>query len=234
MSQSARIPTISAGGLIAAAVLAGSPQSVSGADAGSEMPQTHRVFGLDDNHAPTVDIDEAVPRSSAIEGILAMLAFQVTPSGCEGPRGDMDCPITRELGLGRQCSEAHLAMVERWFPDSMPQIGGDHAQHYTGYAGAGPEAWMCAQTPEGANVQDHLVAVDLWQDGDLVAIDTEVRWYAREESGLLKYRSEFRIEQQKAVLVSHRRLDRALGEYRRDEVQEKASFVEFIRNLLRW
>jgi hypothetical protein len=161
---------IGACGLIAALWLAASPQSANSAGA-QGAPGGHRVFGLDDNHAPKVDIDEAVPRSSAIEGMLAMLAFQVTPSGCAGPRGDMDCPITRELGLGRQCSEAHLAMVKRWFPDNMPQIGGYHAQHYTGYAGAGPEAWMCAQTLEGASVQDHLVAVDNRQDGELVTLD---------------------------------------------------------------
>ncbi len=161
---------------------------------------------------PQVRLDPLPKRTPAIDGILAMLSFQQTPFGCSGPRGDMTCPITRELGLGRQCSPAHIASVQRWFPDRVPKLGGYHARHYTGLGGKGPEPWMCAETPEGASVQDHLSSVRMRQSGRRLVVESRVAWYARERSGDILYRTTFRLDDDAVTLLSHKVVRRASGE----------------------
>jgi hypothetical protein len=151
-----------------------------------------------------VRLERLRERSPAIEGALAMLSFLVTPFGCAGPRGDMDCPITRELGLGRQCSEAHIAFVRKWFPEKVPIIGGYHAQRYAGFGGLGPEASMCAQTPEGASVQNHLSLVRMRQTGRRLIVESHVSWYARERSGEIVYRTTFRLEDDAIAQLSNK------------------------------
>jgi hypothetical protein len=161
---------------------------------------------------PQVRLDRLPQRTPAIEGILAMLSFLQTPFGCSGPRGDMTCPITRELGLGRQCSPAHVATVQRWFPDRVPKLGGYHARHYTGLGGKGPEPWICAETPEGASVQDHLSSVRMRQTGRRLVVESRVAWYARERSGDFLYRTTFRLDGDAVTLLSHKVVRRTSGE----------------------
>lgn len=161
---------------------------------------------------PQVRLDRLPQRRPAIDGVLAMLSFLQTPFGCSGPRGDMTCPITRELGLGRQCSPAHVATVQRWFPDRVPKLSGYHARHYTGLGGKGPESWMCAETPEGASVQDHLSSVRIRQTGRRLVVESRVAWYARERSGDLFYRTTFRLDDDAVTLLSHKLVRRTSEE----------------------
>jgi len=168
------------------------------------------VVVYDNAHAsPVVRLDAIPGRTPAIDGILAMVAFQQTPFGCDGPWETMDCPVTRDLGLGLQCSDAHVALVRRWFPDAMPKLSGYGPQRYSGYKGTGPDASMCERTPESATFQSHLALLRLRRHGDKVVTYMRVSWYARERSGSIEYRTVYRVDKDKVIVLSNREMRRS-------------------------
>lgn len=197
-----RIPFHCRGAMILTAVLLSSIAVGTGPVHAAAPGAWITVYESRNDAAPRVHLDRLPQRSPAIDGILAMVAFQQTPFGCEGPRDAMDCPITRDLGLGLQCSDAHVAFVRRWFPDRIPKLGGRHERHYSGFAGKGPDASMCAQTPTSASVQSHLSSLRIRQSSRKLSIESRVMWYARERSGEIVYRTRFRLDGDALVLRS--------------------------------
>lgn len=161
------------------------------------------VYDAHSDDGTRVHLDRLPQRTPAIDGVLAMIAFQQTPIGCEGPRDALDCPITRELGLGLQCSDAHVAIVQTGFPERMPKLGGYHESRYSGFEGKGPDASMCAQTPESASVQSHLSSVRIRQAGRRLTVESRVVWHARERSGETVYRTRLRVDGDRVVPVSN-------------------------------
>ncbi len=159
--------------------------------------------------SPVVRLDAIPDRTPAIDGILAMVAFQQTPFGCVGPWETMECPLTRDLGLGLQCSDAHVALVRRWFPDAMPKLSGFGPQRYSGYKGTGPDALMCERTPESATFQSHLSSLRLRRHGNEVVTYMTVSWYAQERSGWIEYRTVYRVDQDRIVVLSNREVRRS-------------------------
>ncbi len=159
--------------------------------------------------SPVVRLDAIPGRTPAIDGILAMVAFQQTPFGCAGPWETMACPLTRDLGLGLQCSDAHVALVRRWFPDAMPKLSGYGEHQYSGYEGQGPDASMCERTPESATFQSHLSSLRLRRHGNEVVTQMTVSWYAQERSGSIEYRTVYRVDQDRIVVLSNREVRRS-------------------------
>lgn len=74
------------------------------------------VFYLDKHYNPVVRLDRLPKPSEGVKAILALYALE-NGAGCKGKdeQGLVKCALTRELGLGSNCSDDHIRFVRTWF-----------------------------------------------------------------------------------------------------------------------
>ncbi|HEV3075686.1 MAG TPA: hypothetical protein VHB47_14790 [Thermoanaerobaculia bacterium] len=129
-----------------------------------------------------VNLKPLEPLAPAMRAILAYYAMRGTP-GCppgdwsdDGKVYEMKCPLTTALGLGRQCSDEQLALVNAWFKDGIPRLGLSRADA----AKVGKDRdfdLACNDTPYTATHQDWWQDIRLRRDKKgLVTIVAKGAW----------------------------------------------------------
>lgn len=80
------------------------------------------VFYIDEHYRPVTRLDRLPHLTAGLKALLALYALE-NGAGCEGKDEDkrVRCKLTAELGLGSNCSEAHIQLVRSWF-DSTPNL----------------------------------------------------------------------------------------------------------------
>ena len=168
------------------------------------------LFESDGVNAPRLQLETQGAHSDQIKAIVAMIAFQFTPKDCEGPREALQCAIPTALNLGTQCSDAHIALVQKWFPHSMPKMSGYGPQHYSGYTPDDFPRWMCAMTPDGASVQANVRRITLERRKNTATFHVSTSWMSRELSGAINHVLKFDLSGKHIRLVSHKKSENAL------------------------
>jgi hypothetical protein len=111
-----------------------------------------------DSSTVTVNLKPLEPLSPGMRAILAFYAMRAN-GGC--PPGEwtadfktyeMRCPLTTALGLGVQCSPAHLDLVRTWFKDGIPPMELDRSEAAR-IVKTGDFESACNATPDGATHQ---------------------------------------------------------------------------------
>lgn len=158
----------------------------------------------------TVDLKSLEPLSPALRAILALYAIRAN-GGC--PSGEMtenryamQCPLTTALGLGNQCSDEEIALVEKWFKDGVPvfrKTGGKKVK-------LEPNKDLgktCSNTPYSATHQS------IWQDirfrrlpKNQVKITAKGNWTAGPEAGggSFTFATTYQILPDRVKIMSHK------------------------------
>lgn len=130
-----------------------------------------------------------------IKAILAYYAYQAG-TGCEksDSNNSVRCQLTTDLGLGDQCSNRHISMLNRWF--AKDNMGEDYP-----FAES-----SCYSVPEGATVSQKITAIDIIREQNNVVVTYDISgWNNREERGWNeRSRDIFTITNNKSIkLVKH-------------------------------
>jgi len=155
--------------LVALAVLA-----LAAAAAGAEetAPRTFTVFWLDENYKPKVNLKPLEPLTPQVRAVLALYAMRAgtgCPAGTwEGSTYVMSCMLTTALGLGRQCSPEHIALVKTWFKDGIPPL--NLSAQGIADARAGSLDKVCQNVPDTASYRTTLDVLRVRQDGNQLSV----------------------------------------------------------------
>jgi len=113
------------------------------------------VFSLDQKFQPVTSLDRASPMSDGLRAILALYAFEAG-AGCTTYTRDheeLQCALTRDLGLGAQCSLAHLNLIASWFKNGMPAFGWLTDAQLRRAQQTNELSGRCYNQPDGATLQ---------------------------------------------------------------------------------
>jgi hypothetical protein len=134
-------------------------------------PHGKVVFSLDQHAVPVVRLDR-VPRSEGLRAILALYALE-NGAGCEGKNGQdlVRCALTGALGLGANCSEAHVRLVRTWFTRTTNLTSRWSEQRDADAKQAGSLENLCYRQPDTASWQNiwEIIRVDV--ASDVVTVD---------------------------------------------------------------
>lgn len=149
-----------------------------------------------------VRLDRLQPVSEGVRAILAMYAFQ---NGSDCMRGERHtCALTDALELGEQCSEQHVEFVRKWFREEMPQMSGFAPSSYKGLKSNDRLAELCYQKTGGETFQEIWDLIRVTVSGNRVHVYANGMWLARENSGKLRYETDYLILQDSIQIISHR------------------------------
>jgi hypothetical protein len=165
-----------------------------------------------DSSTVEVNLGPLEPLSPGMRAILAFYAMRAN-GGCppgewtaDGKTYEMRCPLTTALGLGFQCSPAHLDLVKTWFKDAIPPLELDRAEAVR-IVKAGDFASACNATPYTATHQIiwSTIRVRPGKDGR-VTIEGSGDWTSGPEgdSGAFHNVATYRILADRVVVVSYR------------------------------
>jgi hypothetical protein len=164
------------------------------------------VFLLDKKYEPVVRLEKIAPPGDALRAILAMYALQ-NGGGCESnndPTEDgLHCILTTKLGVGPQCSEAHLRLVRAWFKSSLPPMSVSTPDQYLNIQRPGSLEEICYSSPNIASFQRIWERIRVKQDGAEVFVDAVGSWMSRDQSGHFHFRTTYKIEDHSITAISH-------------------------------
>ena len=162
-----------------------------------------------DSMSVEVDLKPLEPLSPALRAILALYAIRANggcPPGEESEgRYKVQCPLTTALGLGDQCSDEEIALVEQWFKDGVPvfrKTGGKKVK----LEPAKDLGQTCSSTPYTATHQS------IWQEIRVrtlpkheVKVTAKGAWTAGPEagSGSFTFVTTFRILPDRVKVTRH-------------------------------
>jgi len=140
-----------------------------------------------DRDRPVVRLDR-VPQSEGMKAILALYALE-SSAGCEGndEQGRVKCALTRELGLGANCSEAHIGLVRDWFT-RIPKLTSRWIEQRDGDAKKpGALEDFCYRQPDTAGWQNVWEFIRVEVNADRVTVDAT--WFGGSGYGRTRERS---------------------------------------------
>lgn len=193
---------IALGAIIPSALLAASP------------PPKGEVEILKGTDSMTVEVSlrPLEPLTPALRALLAFYALRAN-GGCppgdwskDGKTYEMSCPLTTALGLGFQCSEAHLGLVKTWFKEGIPPLLLDRKEAAR-IAKEGDIARACNSTPYSATHQTIWSSIKVLRRKDgTVTITGEGDWTAgpEAESGSFRNVGTYRLLADRVEVVSFR------------------------------
>jgi len=180
--------------------------------AGPPATGEFEVLSGSDSMTVEVHLERLGPLTPAMRAILAFYAMRAN-GGCppgtwseDGKTYDMQCPLTTALGLGRQCSEAQLALVKTWFKDGIPAVNLDQADA-ANIGKSGDFASACNATPYTATHQSIWSSLRVRQEKKgLVTITGEGSWTSGPEAGGGSFTdvTTYRILPDRVRVVRHR------------------------------
>lgn len=164
------------------------------------------VFYLDGSN-PVVRLDRLPNAFEGVKAILAAYALE-NGAGCDYRIAQgLRCALTRELGLGANCSDAHIGFVRSWFK-VMPKLTSrlvhgldDDSQK------PGSLENLCYGKSDMAGVQNLWEIIRVSVSKETVAVDAILHWGSRWGHGRVRYRNTYRIEQHTVTEVSSRITD---------------------------
>ena len=166
------------------------------------------VFSADPALEPKarVHLARVLAKHPDVQAILAMYALQLG-AGCEGrdPRGALQCSLVQDLGLGAQCSAAHVEAVRSTFAHGLPPMGGLASFHYRAPLHTDQLKSMCYSSPDTATFQRIWTTLRVRAAGSRVVVSAEGAWAARDASGTFTYRTVFSTSSGVTRYLEHRR-----------------------------
>lgn len=175
-----------------------------GVSHGAYSSEGVRVFYLDRRYEPVVRLDRLPARTPVLDGILAMYALQ-NGAGCSGhDKLGLRCKLTESLGLGYQCSNAHIALVRRTFPSSLPPMSGYRAQLYQAPWQHGTLESICYALSDSTTGQTVWTMIRIGQTAKTITVDARGSWLTPDESRDFAYSTVFAVEGDTASVLTHR------------------------------
>jgi hypothetical protein len=163
------------------------------------------IFYLDKDYQAVVKLERLSPMSDAMRAILAMYALQ-NGAGCWGGNENLRCVLTDSLNIGGQCSKEHIKIIRTWFKKSIPKMSGYPDDIYKNIQTPGNLEDICYKMPDSSTFQNTWDIIRVTQNGNNVIVDAHGHWLEREESGSFRYITEYRINKDSVVVVSHKKI----------------------------
>ena len=165
------------------------------------------VFYLDKSYNPVTRLDRLKPLSEGMRAILAMYALQ-NAGGCGSFFGahELKCVLTESLGLGNQCSDAHIHLVSTWFKNGMPNLAGTGEGAFQKAIKDGDLDAICARWPDNSGLQFIWEIIRVRQDNNHVHVEAirEVQANADGPDYEFKDVSEYSINLKDVTVLAHK------------------------------
>lgn len=164
------------------------------------------IFYLEKNsYMPVVKLERLGPMSDGMKAILAMYALQ-NGAGCAGGNENISCSLTDSLNIGGQCSKEHINIIRTWFMKRIPKMGGYADSIYKNIQSPENLNNICYKMPDSATFQNVWDIIRVTTNKNNVTIDAHGSWLAREETGDFRYITEYKINKDSVVVISHKKM----------------------------
>jgi hypothetical protein len=164
------------------------------------------IFYLNEkNYMPVVKLERLGPISDGMRSILAMYALQ-NGAGCAGGNESISCLLTDSLNVGGQCSKEHIELIRTWFKNSIPQMSNYADSIYNKIQNPDDLENICYRMPDSATFQHKWDIIRVSQKGSTVKVDAHGTFLEREETGSYRYITEYKIEKNLVVVISHKKV----------------------------
>lgn len=161
------------------------------------------LFYLDESYAPVVRLDRLPQTSEAMKAILALYALE-NGAGCEGKneQGLVKCALTRELGLGANCSDDHIRFVRSWFK-VIPNLTSRWTQRWNADSQqVGSLEDLCYDQPDSASWHNIWEIIRVSSSNGNVTVDAIQNWGSQYGHGRIHYINTYVIERHTISEVS--------------------------------
>jgi hypothetical protein len=162
------------------------------------------VFVVDANGNPSVasEVIRGLPTQG--RAILALYAMELG-AGCTQPNHDgLPCALTMALGIGPQCSPAHLQLVRTWFRGTrIPNMGGYADKLYADGGAEGALEKICDRTPYTATRQRVWDKIKIKLEGNTLSVDAFGGWLVADQSGKFRYKTTYTFTDTSVSILSH-------------------------------
>jgi hypothetical protein len=152
------------------------------------------VFYLNEHYSPVIRLDRLPSSSASLKALLALYALQ-NGAGCEGKddSGRVNCALTRALGLGANCSDAHLKLVRSWF-DVTPNLTSRWSERWNARTKEpGSIEDLCYRQPDTAGWQNIWEILRIKSTGDSAEVEAVLNWGSQFGHGRVRYRNSYKI-----------------------------------------
>lgn len=163
------------------------------------------VFYLDAQYHPVARLDRLGPISEGLKAILAMYALQVG-AGCET---DEQCVLNQGLGLGTQCSEQQINLVNSWFKTEIVILDDGTEGAFQRLLKSGDFGPICSRTPSRISPGQNMWEIIRVKNGDnLVFVDATSCSVVTVDGPCrrTRFQTEYRINSNSITIVSHNML----------------------------
>src|SRR5689334_25127440 len=123
------------------------------------------VYYLDHSPWPKVRLDRLAPLTDSLRAILAVYSLQAG-TDCHNAK----CTLTTALGLGDQCSDAHISLILSHFESGVPNFNSRLTPTILESPTAATLKKLCYDVPYTATYQKLWEVIRITQDGDEVLI----------------------------------------------------------------
>lgn len=152
------------------------------------------VFYLNEHHSPVIRLDRLPNSSAGLKALLALYALE-NGAGCEGKddSGRVNCALTHALGLGANCSDAHLKLVRSWF-DVTPNLTSRWSERWNARTKEpGSIENLCYRQPDTAGWQNIWEILRIKSTGDSAEVEAVLNWGSQFGHGRVRYRNSYKI-----------------------------------------
>jgi hypothetical protein len=162
------------------------------------------VFSLDEEGTPTVRTAAIQSMPVAVRAILALYALEVGGGCSQEDKDGLQCELTAGLGLGPQCSPAHVSLVRSWFSGEVPAMAGYAERMYQHPEQPGVLERICYSAPFTATRQRvwKKIRVRMNSPGSVV-IDAMGTWLSQDRSGGFQYITTYSLTPTQIDVLSH-------------------------------
>jgi hypothetical protein len=142
---------------------------------------------------------ERLPKSpQALRGLIAMYAYQAGGACDHHDELGLRCTLTTALGLGPQCSKAHLDLVRATFPTGIPIMD------WSKMGPRGKPVAVCYEAPDTASVQLSWTAIQVTLDGNSIRIVATAARMDHPDCGFdVRFESVYRVRGKVAEQISN-------------------------------
>lgn len=152
------------------------------------------VFYLDKDYRPVTRLDRIPDLSPGHRALLALYALE-NGAGCEGKdEGNrVKCDLTQKLGLGANCSDAHIALVRSWF-ETTPKLTSRWSERWNAKTkSSGTLESLCYGQPDTASWHNVWEIIKIKLAGEFAEVEAILSWGSQYGHGRVRYRNSYRI-----------------------------------------
>lgn len=161
------------------------------------------IFYLDKHSNPVVRLDRLPKASEGVKAILALYALE-NGAGCEGKdeKGLVKCALTRELGLGSNCSDDHIRFVRSWFKVTPNLTSRFNNEQDKDSQKAGSLEGLCYGQPDSASWHNIWKTIKISTSKGTVTVEAIQIWGSQFGHGRVRYKNTYRIDSHTVTEVS--------------------------------